>query len=123
MGVLQGVGGPGLGPGQNIRGSQVLGKAAAWPSSKSIRSQPKGNPDAVSAGTPGARALETLNIKHVGWLPSLVIKTLISYFTQDEQGGHGAALRGFTASLFTDEVTLLRKTSLSLGTHTALLTK
>lgn len=73
----------------------MLGKAVAWRLSKHIRSQPKGNPDSVGAGTPGAPALETLNIKHVGWLPSLVIKTLISYFTQDGRGGHGAALRGF----------------------------
>lgn len=103
----------GLGPGRAIGGSQVQGKAAAWPFSKYIQSQPKGNPDSVSAGTPGAQALETLNIKHVGWLPSLVIKTLISYFTQDGQGGHGAALRGFIASLFTDEAALPRKNPLT----------
>lgn len=103
----------GLDPGRAIGGSQVRGKAAAWPFSKYIQSQPKGNPDSVSAGTPGAQALETLNIKHVGWLPSLVIKTLISYFTQDGQGGHGAALRGFIASLFTDEVALPRKNPLT----------
>lgn len=77
----------GLGPGWPTVGSQVLGKAAAWPFSKYIQNQPKGNPNCVSAGTPGAQALETLNIKHVGCLPSLVIKTLISYFTRDGQGG------------------------------------
>lgn len=113
----------GLGPGRATGGSQVWGKEAAWLFSKHIRSQPKGNPNSVSACTPGAQALETLNIKHVGWLPSLVIKTLISYFTQDGQGGHGAALRGFIAPLFTDEVALLRKTSLSLGTHAVLFIK
>lgn len=101
----------------------MWGKEAAWLFSKHIRSQPKGNPNSVSACTPGAPALETLNIKHVGWLPSLVIKTLISYFTQDGRGGHGAALRGFMAPLFTDEVTLLRKTFLSLGTHAVLFIK
>lgn len=77
----------GLGPGWATGGSQVLGKAAAWLFSKYIQNQPKGNPNCVSAGTPGAQALETLNIKHVGCLPSSVIKTLISYFTQDGQGG------------------------------------
>lgn len=112
-----------LGPGQAAGGPQVWGRAAAWPISKHIQSQPKGNPDSVSAGMPGAQALETLNIKCVGWLPSLVIKTLISYFTQDGQEGHGAVLRGFIAPLFTDEVALLRKTSLSSGTHTALFIK
>ena len=85
----------------------MWGRAAAWPISKHIQSQPKGNPDSVSAGMPGAQVLETLNIKCVGWLPSLVIKTLISYFTQDRQEGHGAVLRGFIAPLFTDEVALL----------------
>lgn len=65
----------------------MLGKAAAWLVSKYIQNQPKGNPNCVSAGTPGAQASETLNIKHVGSLPSLVIKTLILYFTQDGQGG------------------------------------
>ena len=65
----------------------MLGKAAAWLFSKYIQDLPKGNPDCGSAGTPGAQALETLNIKHVGCLPSSVIKTLISYFTQDGQGG------------------------------------
>lgn len=112
-----------LGPGQAAGGPQVWGRAAAWPISKHIQSQPKGNPDSVSAGMPGAQALETLNIKCVGWLPSLVIKTLISYFTQDGQEGHGAVLRGFIAPLFTDEVAFLRKTSLSSGTHTALFIK
>lgn len=101
----------------------MLGKAAAWPISKHIQSQPKGNPHSAIAGTPGAPALETLNIKWVGWLPRLVIKTLISYFTQDGQGGHGAALRGFIAPLFTDDVALLRETSLSSGNHTALFIK
>lgn len=101
----------------------MLGKVAGWPFSKHVQSQPKGTPNSVSASMPGAQALETLNIKRVGWLPSLVIKTLISYFTQDGQGGHGAALRGFGASLFTDEVALLRKTPLSLGTRAALLIK
>ena len=113
----------GLGPGRAAGGPQVWGRAAAWPISKHIQSQPKGNPDSVSAGMPGAQVLETLNIKCVGWLPSLVIKTLISYFTQDRQEGHGAVLRGFIAPLFTDEVALLRKTSLSSGTHTALFIK
>lgn len=91
----------------------MLGQAAAWTFSKYIQSQPKGNPNSVSASTPEAPALETLNIKRVGWLPSLVIKTLISYFTQDGQGGHGAALRGFIASSFTAEVSLLRKSRLT----------
>lgn len=113
----------GLGPGRATGGLQVLGKAAAWPISKHIQSQPKGNPNSVHAGTPGAEALETLNIKRVGWLPSLVIKTLISYFTQDGRGGHGAALRRLIAPLFTDEVALPRKTSLSFGTHIALFIK
>lgn len=101
----------------------MWGKKAAWPFSKHFRSQPKGNPNSVSACTPGAQALETLNIKHAGWLPSLVIKTLISYFTEDGRGGHETALRGFIDSLFTDEVALLRKTSLSLGTQAALFIK
>ena len=113
----------GLGPGRATGGSQVWGKKASWPFSKHIRSQPKGNPNSVSACTPGAQALETLNIKHIGWLPSLVIKTLISYFTEDGRGGHEAALRGFIAPLFTDQVALLRKTSLSLRTQAALFIK
>ena len=113
----------GLGPGWATGGFQVLGKAAAWLVSKHIQSQPEGNPNSVRGGTPGAETLETLNIKCVGWLPNLVIKTLISYFTQDGRGGHGAALRGLIAPLFTDEVALLRKTSLSFGTHTALFIK
>lgn len=76
-------------PGGAVGGAQVLGKGAAWPFSRHIQSQPKGTPDGVSASRPGAQASETLNIQRVGWLPSLVIKTLISYFTQDGQGGHG----------------------------------
>lgn len=101
----------------------MLGKGATWPLSKHTQSQPKGTPDCVSASRPGAQALETLNIQRVGWLPSLVIKTLISYFTQDGQGGHGAALRGSTASSFTEEVALLRTISLPRGTHAALFMK
>lgn len=101
----------------------MLGKGASWPFSKHIQSQPKGTPDCVSASVPGARALETLNIQRLGRLPSLVIKTLISYFTQDGQGGRGAALRGSMASLFTEEAALLRTISLPQGTHAALFMK
>lgn len=66
----------------------MLQKATSWLSSKYIQSQPKGNPNCVSAGKPGTQATEILSIKHVGCLPSLVIKTLISYFTQGGWGGH-----------------------------------